>query len=62
MKDIVIIKKQGNTFHCEMKNISSLDMLKGLHIYITSIASALNISTNEIIEFLPDLFEHIEEE
>lgn len=64
MKDIVIIKKIDGNLYCEMKNVSYSDMMQGLYIYITSIASVLNISVNEIeiIKFLKDLFEHIDEE
>lgn len=59
MKTQIIITKNGETFSCEMKKVTAMDLMKGLHVYISSIAKELNTSTNEIIEFLPELFDEI---
>lgn len=59
MKTQIIITKNGETFSCEMKKVTAMDLMKGLHVYISSIAKELNTSTSEIIEFLPELFDEI---
>lgn len=59
MKTQIIITKNGETFSCEMKKVTAMDLMKGLHIYISSISKELNIPINELIEFLPKLFNEI---